>query len=115
MSEKLLKSSGALLIITGALALFYWIVSFLEGFGAGGIIPSYKILLGGTSMEILKNLVITITSVIFSVGLIISGITFVKLTKVITAPSTEEADLEERINKLQTIVWKILQYVKGKA
>ncbi len=115
MSEKLFKSSGALLIITGALALFYWIVSFVEGFGTGGFIPSYKVLISGTSMEILKNIIITVTSVIFSIGLIISGILFIKLPEIITAPSTDKADLEERINKLQTIVWKILQYVKGKA
>lgn len=113
-TEDIFKTGGILLLIAGVLSLFYWITAFLAVFGSNVLIPSYSLLISGGAMSIVKNILITVCTVIFSTALILVGFAVFMIPDMKMGGRVDKAEIEERINRLQNIVWKILQRLKEK-
>lgn len=115
VGQNLFKVSGYLFINAGALFLFYWVVTTIGGFKAGGpsIIPTFEEMGAAHGMLLLRLAIISLGSFIFALGLVLYGAIFVKLPDVINLEETvEEQNLEKKLNKLQIVVWKILQHMR---
>ena len=99
---------------SGAVGLFFWIVSILDGWAQPTVIPATSALGALEGMEMLKGIFVVIGSLLLSVSLILCGFLFVKLPKLTSAEVSETDSLEKKFNKLQMVVWKLLQKIKDK-
>ncbi len=111
--EDLFKAGGILLMIAGILSIVYWVAVFVELF-EGVILPSYKTLMAMQMMTTIENIFMTVCTIIFSVALILVGTALFLFPGTNMGGGINKAEIEERINRLQNIVWKILQKIKKK-
>ena len=114
--EKLFDAGGILFILTGVLTFFLWVVAFAKLFPAvGGIeqfIPTYDALRAGETLTMVKNVVFTLSMIFGSFALILAGIGFMKIPKMVAQPKPMGEDLQDKMNRLQNIVWKLMQRMK---
>ncbi|MFH1424470.1 MAG: hypothetical protein ABIG20_02180 [archaeon] len=102
------KIGGGLFVASGALGLFFWILSILGQFES--VIPAAKALSGLGGLEMLKSIIILVGSILVSVGFVLAGLVFIKIPSAISGGDFNEVN--EKVNRLQTVVWKLLQKVK---
>lgn len=110
--KTLVEAGGIMLMIAGVMSLVYWIMGFVGLFQAVSFLPTYQTLIAAQILVTIENIFMTVCTIIFSVALILVGITVFLLPDMGIGGDVDKMEIEERINRLQNIVWKVLQKVK---
>ena|GEM_PF-4023750 len=109
MTHGIFKAGGTLLILGGAVGLFFWLVSLLGGFESS-ILPEFSAVSGAAPMFLLKFAMLHLGTLFAAFGLIITGLVMLNLPEMIRLGGTEE--LERKVSRMQTVMWRILHHVK---
>jgi len=111
MSDKsIFKIGGFLLLLSGALGLFYLIVSVLGAFN-NALFPSYEILIKMKGLNLVRDIILIVWGLFGSLGLIFSGLMFIKLPALLVA-GVKSQDVHEKLNRLQKVVFDLLHHIK---
>jgi hypothetical protein len=110
MVHGIFKAGGTLLILAGAVGLFFWLVSLLGGFETS-MLPAFSALSGATVMFMLKFVLLHLGVLFAAFGLIITGLLIINLPEMIALGRTE--DIERKVKRIQTVVWRLLHHVKS--
>jgi hypothetical protein len=109
MDKRIFDVGGILLILSGTIGLFLWLVSIAGGF-TSSIIPSASSLASAAGIEMLHEFLLVVVGLTVSLGTIVGGLLVMKIPALISASRNE--DVENKVNRLQTVVWKLVQHLK---
>ena len=113
MSEIIFKIGGITFVVSGTIGLFYFFLAIFGLFDGAALIPSMKIIMEAEGVMILEKILIAFFGLIFNIGLILVGMVVARLHEL--KKNKNNNMLEEKINKLQNITWRIFQHLKKKS
>lgn len=112
LNKKIFDAGGFLLVISGAMFLFYWLISLLGGF-EGSIVPALTEIINPKFGITVRNLLVIFVGFIFSIGVIFAGLVLFEVPRIAAMEeSTALAGLEKKVNRLQELIWRIIQKIK---
>jgi uncharacterized membrane protein YgaE (UPF0421/DUF939 family) len=109
--DTVFKIGGIFFIISGAMLLFFWLVSVAGGFETSPI-PAFSMFSQVAGVELIKLILIIFGTLMGCLGIILAGLVFFKIPRVVEF--VQRTDVEKKVNNLQIITWRILQYIKRK-